>query len=226
MTLVLITGATRGIGRATAELFVERGCSLALLGRRWASLESVRTVLESRGTAVRTFPCDLADIEQLEAATNQLREIGVPDVLINNAGIARRAPVVETTPQSFDEHLAVNLRAPFLLARALLPKMLQRGSGRIINVASISATLGSANQTAYNASKWGLVGFTKSLAEELHDTGLMTVAVLPGSVDTDMLRGSGFPPRMSAEDVARTLVHYALDAPLAHNGGVIEMFGV
>ncbi len=104
--------------------------------------------------------------------------------------------------------------------------MLKRGSGRVLHVASISATLGSRDQAAYNASKWGLVGFAKSLAEELRDTGLMTVAVLPGSVDTDMLQGSSYPPRMTPGEVAQTLVHYALDAPLAHNGSVIEMFGV
>ena len=86
--------------------------------------------------------------------------------------------------------------------------------------------MGCAHAAAYAASKWGLVGFTKSLAAELSDSGVMTLVVLPGSVDTDMLAGSGFAPRMTAQDVAGTLVHYALDAPLAHNGAVIEMFGV
>jgi 3-oxoacyl-[acyl-carrier protein] reductase len=118
------------------------------------------------------------------------------------------------------------LGAPYALTRALVPAMRARGHGRVLFVGSISGTLGTARQSAYCASKWGLTGFMKSLAEELHDTGLMTCAVLPGSVDTNMLDGSGFDPRMSADDVARTLVHYALDAPLAHNGAVIEMFGV
>jgi 3-oxoacyl-[acyl-carrier protein] reductase len=98
--------------------------------------------------------------------------------------------------------------------------------GRIVHVGSISSTLGSARAAAYSASKWGLVGLMKSLAEELADSGLSTVAVLPGSVDTEMLAGSGFSPRMRAEDVARTLVYHALDASHAHNGGVVEMFGV
>jgi 3-oxoacyl-[acyl-carrier protein] reductase len=103
--------------------------------------------------------------------------------------------------------------------------MRERKRGRILFVASISSTLGTKGQSAYCASKWGVLGLMKSLAEELSDTGLMTAAVLPGSVDTHMLQGSGFAPRMSAEDVARTLVFLALDAPLAHNGAVIEMFG-
>jgi 3-oxoacyl-[acyl-carrier protein] reductase len=104
--------------------------------------------------------------------------------------------------------------------------MRERNSGHIVFVGSISSTLGTANLSAYCATKWGIVGFMKSLAEELSDSGLMTCAVLPGSTDTRMLAGSGFPPRMTAEVVATTLLHYALDASLAHNGASIEMFGV
>ncbi len=227
MTLAVVTGASRGIGRATAQALADRGCELALLGRASEHLARAHATLATTGATVTVYDCDLSSIQQIETSVAALqRDLGSPDVLINNAGVAQRAAVVETTPEAFDEHLAVNLRAPFLLCRALLPSMLERRSGRIVNVASISATLGSPRQSAYNASKWGLVGFVKSLAEELRDTGLMTVAVLPGSVDTDMLRGSGFSPRMTASQVAQTLVHYALDAPLAHNGSVIEMFGV
>jgi len=104
--------------------------------------------------------------------------------------------------------------------------MRERRSGRIVFVGSISSTLGTAKLSGYCASKWGIVGFMKSLAAELTDSGLMTCAVLPGSVETRMLEGSGFSARMTAEAVAETLVHYALDAPLAHNGASIEMFGV
>jgi 3-oxoacyl-[acyl-carrier protein] reductase len=86
--------------------------------------------------------------------------------------------------------------------------------------------LGSPGAAAYAASKWGLTGFTKSLAEELSNSGLMACSVLPGSIDTDMLKGAAFPARMSAADVAKTVEFLALDAPLAHNGAVIEMFGI
>ena len=99
------------------------------------------------------------------------------------------------------------------------------GRGRLVHVASISATLGSPGAASYAASKWGLVGLSKSLAEELRGTGLCSVAILPGSVDTDMLVGSGFAPQMSAADVASMIVHAALDAPDAINGSAIEMFG-
>jgi NAD(P)-dependent dehydrogenase (short-subunit alcohol dehydrogenase family) len=104
--------------------------------------------------------------------------------------------------------------------------MLARRSGRVLFVSSISADLGTKAQAAYNTSKAGLVASMKCLAEELADTGVLTMALLPGAVDTAMLTGSAFPPRMSAEDVARTLVFYALDASSAHNGARIEMFGI
>jgi 3-oxoacyl-[acyl-carrier protein] reductase len=97
--------------------------------------------------------------------------------------------------------------------------------GRFVFIGSISATLGSPGAAAYAASKWGLSGFVKSLAEELKDSGLMATALLPGAIDTDMLKGGPFPPRMTAEEVAKTVEFLALDAPIAHNGALVEMFG-
>jgi len=227
VTLVALTGASRGIGRATALALGRRGATLALVGRESSALAETRRELAASGITSATFYADLADADQTVAAAERvLSSLGTPAAVIHNAGIVDRAPIVDTSTASFTRQLAVNLTAPFLLTREWLPSMLARGSGRLVFVGSISATLGSPRAAAYAASKWGLVGFVKSLAEELTDSGLMAVAVLPGSVDTDMLAGSGFAPRMSPTDVASTLIHYALDAPLAHNGGVIEMFGV
>jgi len=227
VTLVALTGASRGIGRATAIALARRGATLALIGRESAELAETRRELARVGTSAPTFHADLADTEQTVAAAQRvLASLGTPDAVIHSAGVIERARVADTSPAAFERQLAVNLTAPFVLTREWLPKMLERGSGRLVFVGSISSTLGSPGAAAYCASKWGLVGFAKSLAEELTDTGLMAVSVLPGSVDTDMLKGSGFAPRMTPADVASTLTHYALDAPLAHNGGVIEMFGV
>ena len=119
----------------------------------------------------------------------------------------------------------VNLKGTFLVTRAFLPRMLDRGRGRFVAIASISATLGSARQSAYCASKGGMVGFMKALAEELRGTGLQAMCVLPGSVDTEMLKGSGFAPAMQPEDVARTVAFLALDAPDAMNASSVEVFG-
>jgi 3-oxoacyl-[acyl-carrier protein] reductase len=227
VTVAVLTGASRGIGRATALALARRSVDLALLSRPSAERDAVTEAVAQAGAQVVPIDCDLRDASSIgRAAERAVGVLGVPDAIVNDAGVIERASVVQTTPEQWDEQLDVNLRAPFLVTRALLPGMLSKGSGRIVNVGSISSTLGTANAAAYAASKWGLVGFTKSLAEELTDTGVSAVAVLPGSVATRMLEGSGFSPRMSVDDVAATIVHYALDAPIAHNGGIVEMFGI
>jgi 3-oxoacyl-[acyl-carrier protein] reductase len=228
VTVAVVTGASRGIGRAVALELARRGVALVLVGR--ASEEQERSAALAREAGapdVRCFACDFGDGAATErAASDVAREFPAPDVLVNNAGIAPRVSVEDTTPALWDEAFAVNLRAPFVFTRALLPGMRRARRGRIVHVGSISGTQGTARLAAYCATKWGLTGFMKSLAAELSDSGVTTLAVLPGSTDTRMLEGSGFPARMSAEDVARSIVHFALDAPAAaHNGAVIEMFG-
>ena len=225
MTAV-VTGASRGIGRATALELAERGMSLALIGRPSKDLDDTCASARRRVKA-EVVPCDLSRPREVaDAAEVVLGSAGAPAVVVHNAAVIHRAPVEGMSDAAWNEQLDVNLRAPFLLTRALLPAMKKAGRGRLIYIGSISSTLGTASASAYCASKWGLVGFMKSVAEELANTGLMAMAVLPGSVDTRMLEGSGFPPRMSAGDVAKTVAHYAVDASLSHNGGVVEMFGI
>jgi 3-oxoacyl-[acyl-carrier protein] reductase len=226
LTLAVLTGPTRGIGRATARGLAARGVDLALVGRPSAALEDVQHEMNQLGVRASSIPLDLGDSGAVEAAGRAILERhGPPDAVIHNAATLERAPVAELTTHSWERQLAVNLTAPFVLTRALLPAMVERGSGRHVYVSSISATLGTAGASAYCASKWALSGFVKSLAQELSDTGVIALALLPGSVDTAMLDGSGFEPRMSPEDVAKTLIFCALDAPVAHNGALLEMFG-
>jgi len=226
VTLAVVTGASRGIGRATALELARRGVALALVGRASAEQEESAELARAAGAPdVRWFDCDLGDGARTESTALELAALA-PGILINNAGVALRLDVETTRRDQWDDTMAVNLRAPFLLCRAIAPAMRRAGRGRIVNVGSISGTQGTARLAAYCASKWGLVGFTKSLAAELSDSGVTALCVLPGSTATRMLDGSGFPPRMTAEDVAKTLAHYALDASPAHNGAVIEMFGV
>jgi 3-oxoacyl-[acyl-carrier protein] reductase len=225
--LAVITGASRGIGRATALAFAKRKLSVALLGNPGEKLEQAAADARALGVAARAFVCDVASAPGVERAANEvLSTLGVPRVVVNNAGIVRRGKLVhETAIEDWDQVIAVNLRGPFLVSRAFLPSMLLAKRGRFVHVASISSTIGSPGAASYAASKWGLVGFSKSLAEELRGTGLASVAILPGSVDTDMLVGSGFTPQMSADDVAGMIVHAALDAPDALTGSAVEMFG-
>lgn len=225
--VAVVTGASRGIGRATALALSGRGLRLALLGRSSAALDEVAEAVRAQGGEARGFACDVAKEEDVtRAAAEAQAAFGAPRIVVNNAGIVRRGANVESTaPADWDEVIAVNLRGPFLVSRAFLPAMRAAGRGRLVHVSSISATLGSPGAASYAASKWGLVGLAKSLAEELRDSGIGSVAVLPGSVDTEMLVGSGFAPRMTASEVAGLIVYAALDAPSAINGSAIEMFG-
>ncbi len=226
MTIGVVTGASRGIGRATAEALARRGLTVALLGRVIGDLQAVVSEIQRNGGSAVPFECDVSDPSAIDRAAKEiLRDLGAPRVLVNNAGIAERASIETMSNEAWNHVLAVNLTGPFLVTRAFLPAMRERARGRIVHVGSISSTLGTANLSAYCASKWGLIGLMKSLAEELRGSGLQTMAVLPGSVDTAMLKGSGFAAQMTAEDVAGTIAYAALDAPDAMNGSAIQVFG-
>jgi NAD(P)-dependent dehydrogenase (short-subunit alcohol dehydrogenase family) len=153
------------------------------------------------------------------------RALGPVDVLVNDAGILVRGPVEALAPEAFREVLDVNLTGPFLCARAVVPGMKARGRGRIVNVTSISGTLGTPEASAYNASKWGLIGFTKSLALEVKADGVQVLSVSPGSVDTRMLATTPFPPEMQPDEVARVVGWCAAEAPAAMTGSDVEVFG-
>jgi 3-oxoacyl-[acyl-carrier protein] reductase len=169
--------------------------------------------------------CDVGNPGEVERAARKVLELGTPQVVLNNAGIVRRARIEDTKDEDWDGVLRANLYGTFFVTRAFLPSMYSRGKGRVVNVGSISSTLGTAGASAYCAAKWGVVGFTKSLAEEMRGSGLQTMCILPGSVDTEMLKGSGFTAQMSPEEVAGTIVYAALDAPDAMNGSAMEVFG-
>ena len=221
-----MTGAGRGIGRAVAIRLAERGMDVALLARTASELEETRAAIEPLGRRALVLPCDVSRSADVDRATKAaVRELGPPRVVVSCAGIVRRALVHQTTEEDWDSVIDVNLKGTFLVTRALLPSMLEAKRGRFVAIVSISATIGSPGQSAYAASKWGVVGFTKSLAEELRETGLSALALLPGSVATSMLAGSGFPPQMTAAEVAGVVAYAALDAPDAMNGSAIEMFG-
>lgn len=218
----IVTGGGRGIGAAVARALTARGLRVTVFARTRAQLD--RVVAE--GAAALAVAGDVSREEDVAALVSaHERELGPVDVLVNDAGVLVRAPVEALAPADFRRVLDVNLTGAFLCARAVLPGMKARGRGRIVNVTSISGTLGTAEASAYNASKWGLVGLTKCLAEELRPHGLACLGVSPGSTDTEMLRQTPFAPVLSPEDVARVVVFAALDAPAAMTGANLEVHG-
>jgi 3-oxoacyl-[acyl-carrier protein] reductase len=211
--IAVVTGASRGIGRAIAALLAGAGATVAGCAR-----QAVDEVMA----------CDvgrLADVERF--AGEVLRRFGPPDLLVNNAGLVARAPLEETSLQNWDAVLDSNLKGTFLMTRAFLPAMRVRRGGRIVNIASISGRQGTAGLTAYCAAKHGVVGLTRALAEELRPDGIAVNAVCPGSVDTDMLRVGmpGARPAMSPEDVANVVLYLAAYAPPALTGSCVDVFG-
>lgn len=225
--IAAITGTSRGIGRASALALAQRGLDLALLSRPSDQQRDTEAACRAVGVRAVTFPCDVAEEESVAAAAEALvSALGVPDVVLNNAAILTRGPPVwETAIEDWDRVMAVNLRGAFLVCRALLPAMLEAAKGRLVHVSSISGTIGCPQQAAYGVSKWGLLGLHKTLTEELRGTGVLSVAVLPGSVDTEMLAQTPFSPDMSASDVAGVITYLALDAPSSIHGAAVEVFG-
>lgn len=226
--LVVITGVSRGIGRACALAIADRHLPLALVGRESASHRATQQACSERSDApVSSYDCDLSrhqDIQQACAAIVDAH--GAPSLVINNAGYLERGPRVhEIDVATWDRILATNLRGPFLVCRALLPSMLAAKRGRFLHLASISGTIACPQMAHYGASKWGLIGFHKALSEELRSTGVGSIAILPGSVDTAMLEKTPFDPDMSAADVAKVILYYGLDAPDVVHGAEVQVYG-
>jgi len=180
-----VTGAARGIGRRAAERLAERGYRLALSDLRMPE-ETIRAI-RSRGGEAIGHAGDVTDAAVVEGFVRSARAAwGRTDVLVNNAGISLIAPAEGLSPDDFRRVLEVNLVAPFLLAQAFGAAMLAEGKGSIINVASIAGLVGIADRAAYNASKHGLIGLTRTLAAEWGGRGVRVNAVCPGWVKTDM----------------------------------------
>jgi NAD(P)-dependent dehydrogenase (short-subunit alcohol dehydrogenase family) len=213
----MVTGASRGIGKACADLFAAEGAKLAVCARQAAP---------GLGAPHFSAQCDVSDAAQVTTFfANVVERMGVPDVVVLNAGTLERGPLAKFTEAQWDRVLDTNLKSAFLCARAVWEAMAARGSGRIVALGSISGTFGTPEAAAYNASKWGLTGLVKSLAEEGRARGIFCASVLPGSVDTDMLKQTPFAPQMSAADVARVVRFLAAEAPFAMTGSAVEVFG-
>lgn len=214
--VVLVTGAGRGIGKALSVLLAQAGCRVVLASRSRDQLDAAAAIIEKNKGEAFSVPSDLAQDDEIARLVDSIREKwGSVDILINNAGWGKRAPVARAKIEDWDQTFRVNLRAPMLLAHLLVPDMIAKGEGAVINIGSISGKSGEANGSAYSASKFGLIGFTQSLYEEVREYGIKVAVILPGFVDTPLIppnRQLDRSKMIRAEDIAQT-VHFVLTSP-------------
>jgi NAD(P)-dependent dehydrogenase (short-subunit alcohol dehydrogenase family) len=180
--VAIVTGAGRGIGRAIAVELARAGARVALAARSQPQLDETVALI---GGAAQAFPTDVRKWEQVRALFGRtVSELGPVDILVNCAGLGIYAPVIDFSEEDFTTTIDTNLRGTFLTCREVLPSMIERQTGHIVNVASIAGKVGSANRAVYCASKFGVVGFTESLAEEVRQHGIRAAVICPGSTDT------------------------------------------
>jgi 3-oxoacyl-[acyl-carrier protein] reductase len=184
-----VTGAAQGIGREIALLFAREGADIAIVDRNKKSGEAVAEQIRSLGRRSTTVDADVGDEAQVKNAFENIsRELGAVDILVNNAGIDTTSLVVDMPTSLWDEMLRINLRGVFLCTRAVLPGMIKKRSGRIINLASQLAYKGASEMAHYAAAKAGVIGFTRSLAYEVAEHGITANAIAPGPIDTELFR--------------------------------------
>lgn len=237
--VAIVTGGSRGIGRAIATELAKQGADIAFTGRSLnQNTESLEQELGELGVKVKAYATDAADHQAAKAFVEEvIQEFGGVDILVNNAGITQDALLMRMSEQQWDDVICVNLKSAFNLTQAVTMPMMRARKGSIINISSVVGVSGNAGQTNYSASKAGLIGFTKSVAKELGLRGIRANAVAPGFIQTDMtdvldekvveewskniaLRRPG-----QAAEVAQVVAFLASDASSYVTGQVINVCG-
>lgn len=243
----VVTGGGRGIGAATARALAGAGLRVLVAARHEGEVESIAAELKQTGAQAWATRCDVTEPASVAAlARTAMERLGAVDVLVNNAGTASSAPLHRTTLDEWQRLLAVNATGTFLCTQALLPGMLERGWGRVVNVASVAGLEGAKYISAYCAAKHAVVGFTRAMAAETLGTGITINAVCPGYVDTPLtdatldrvaertrksrdealqavLAHSGQPRLVTAEEVAATILALCDDRAGALTGQTIVL---
>lgn len=233
----LVTGASRGIGRAIALRLAEDGANVAVIYAGSADkAEAVVNEITALGVNAKAYRCNVADSaavnETVKAVTNDLGKI---DILVNNAGITRDGLMLRMKDEDFDAVLDTNLKGAFNMIRACYSGFIRKKSGRIINISSVSGIMGNAGQANYSASKAGVIGLTKSVARELASRGITCNAVAPGFIQTDMTENLGDNnPLLNSiplgrmgkpEDIAAAVAFLASDSAAYITGEVLKVDG-
>lgn len=210
--IALVTGAGKGIGRAVAVALAREGVHVGLLARTESQLQAVAQELQALGVKTAVAAADIADRAAVEAAVARVQQaLGPVDILINNAGIGTFAKFLDMDPATWEEIVRVNLFGVYYATRAVLPSMIARQTGDIINVASTAGQRGAAGTSAYSASKFALLGLTESLMQEVRKQNIRVSALTPSTVATELAISNnltdGNPEKvMQAEDLAELII--------------------
>jgi NAD(P)-dependent dehydrogenase (short-subunit alcohol dehydrogenase family) len=221
--LALVTGASRGIGAATAEAIAAAGAHVALAARDGDALEAVADRIRAAGGTATAVPTDVSNVGDIERLFAAVAAAGPLAALVCAAGVLTPAPFADTTPELWQRTLEVNLTGAFLCCRSAFAAMRAAGEGRIVNIASLSgvyATEKFPGLAAYNVSKYGVIGLTEAIATEGRELGISAICLSPGAVDTEMLARANpaLRPGLTPADVAELIVAL-LDSPLAAASG-------
>jgi NAD(P)-dependent dehydrogenase (short-subunit alcohol dehydrogenase family) len=221
--VAVVTGASRGIGAATAQALAGAGARVVLAARDGDALAAVARTIRHAGGDARPCPADVSNVSDVERLFTVAAEAGAPGALVCAAGVLTSALFADTTPEIWAQTLQVNLTGAFLCCRAAFTAMREEGEGRIVTLGSLSgiyATEKFPGLAAYNVSKYGVIGLTEAIAVEGKAHGISAICVSPGAVDTEMLRRANpaLRPGLTPADVAN-LILALLDSPLAPASG-------
>ena len=236
--VVVVTGAASGIGRATAQKFAEEGARVVVADIDAKGGETAAAELRDQGRDAAFVQIDMTDNASIDAFGAAVQaKYGAVDVLVNGAGWGRTAPFWEGTPEFWAKLVALNFVGPMMLTKALLPAMIERGSGRIVNVSSDAGRVGSLGETVYSGAKGGLIAFTKSLAREVSRYQINVNCVCPGPTDTPLMAAvpekvqeglkKAIPFRRLAKpsEIADAIVFFASDRASYVTGQVLSVSG-
>ncbi|MFZ7946024.1 MULTISPECIES: 3-ketoacyl-ACP reductase [Bacillaceae] len=211
--VAIVTGAGRGIGKAIAIALANEGVKVGLLARTEAALKEVASEVAGLGVKAAYAAVDVSSLEQVNQAIEKLtNELGTADILINNAGIGKFATLLEMDPEEWKKIIDVNIMGTYHVTRAVLPQLIEKNGGDIINISSTNGLNGAATSSAYSASKFGVIGLTESLAQEVRRNNIRVTALTPSTVATELavktnlIAENNEDKYMQPEDIAEFIV--------------------
>ena len=236
--VAVVTGAASGIGQATAEALAREGAVVVVADINVDKGQAVASAIRDAGNKADFFKLDVTSAESVEAFAKDVQaKYGAPDIVVNGAGWGRTQPFWEGTPDFWDKLIALNFVGPMQLVKALVPKMMERGSGKIVNIASDAGRVGSLGETVYSGAKGGLIAFTKSLAREMARYNINVNCVCPGPTETPLLMAvpekhleafkKAIPFRRFGKpsEIAEAVVFFASDRSSYITGQVLSVSG-